>query len=145
MDVGDQDGQVTAALLGYSLTQGKGLATPRPEHRFAGLKRGDRWCLCVLSIHLMTPLHPKTLLMSKWTAVQPVSENKHFLVSRVIPPETRDEKVEGIEMEAVFSKKGTRIHWRQLQDETLWRRGCLTAETPSANVTSDRSRDAEPC
>jgi tryptophan-rich hypothetical protein len=71
----------------------------------------------------MTPLHPKKLLLTKWTAVQPVAKNKHFLVSRVIKPEPPDEKIEWIEMEAVFSKKVTRIHWRQLQDETVWRRG----------------------
>ncbi|MFT3757784.1 DUF2237 family protein [Thauera sp.] len=23
-------------------------STPRPEYRFAGLKAGDRWCLCAL-------------------------------------------------------------------------------------------------
>ncbi len=73
----------------------------------------------------MTPLHPKKLLLTKWTSVQPVSKNKHFLVSQVIKPEPPDEKVEWIDMEAVFSKQVTRIHWRQLQDETLWRRGWL--------------------
>jgi uncharacterized protein (DUF2237 family) len=26
--------------------RGNDLITPRPEHRFAGLKAGDRWCLC---------------------------------------------------------------------------------------------------
>ena len=28
--------------------RGNDLVTPRPEYRFAGLKPGDRWCLCVL-------------------------------------------------------------------------------------------------
>ena len=32
-------------------------------------------------------------------------------------------KVEWIEVEAVFTKAVTRIHWRELQDEKLWRRG----------------------
>lgn len=40
--------RVTQAFLDYSLAQGNDLITPRPEHRFAGLKPGDRWCLCVL-------------------------------------------------------------------------------------------------
>ena len=35
----------------------------------------------------MTPLHPKKLLLTKWTAVQPVDKNKHFLVSKVMQPE----------------------------------------------------------
>jgi uncharacterized protein (DUF2237 family) len=38
--------KVTQALLDFSLMRGNDLITPRPEHRFAGLKAGDRWCLC---------------------------------------------------------------------------------------------------
>jgi len=40
--------RVTQAFLDYSLSQGNDLVTPKPEWRFAGLKPGDRWCLCVL-------------------------------------------------------------------------------------------------
>ena len=71
----------------------------------------------------MIPLHPKKLLLTKWTAVKPLAKNKHFLVSKVILPEPPDAKIEWIEVEAVFSKKVTRIQWRELQDETRWRRG----------------------
>lgn len=39
--------QMTQAFLDYSLSRGNNLVTARPEHRFAGLKAGDRWCLCV--------------------------------------------------------------------------------------------------
>jgi uncharacterized protein (DUF2237 family) len=39
--------RVTQAFLSFSLAQGNDLITPRPEHRFKGLKPGDRWCLCV--------------------------------------------------------------------------------------------------
>jgi len=39
--------RVTQAFLEFSLRQGNDLITPRPEFRFAGLKPGDRWCLCV--------------------------------------------------------------------------------------------------
>ena len=38
--------RVTAKFLEFSLAQGNDLVTPRPLHRFAGLKPGDRWCLC---------------------------------------------------------------------------------------------------
>ena len=38
--------RVTAEFLAFSVAQGNDLVTPRPEHRFAGLKPGDRWCLC---------------------------------------------------------------------------------------------------
>ena len=37
---------VTQAFLEFSLQQGNDLITPRPDSRFAGLKAGDRWCLC---------------------------------------------------------------------------------------------------
>lgn len=40
--------RMTAEFLNYSLSRGNDLMTPRPEHRFAGLKPGDRWCLCAL-------------------------------------------------------------------------------------------------
>jgi uncharacterized protein len=40
--------RVTQAFLDYSLQCGNDLITPKPEWRFAGLKPGDRWCLCVL-------------------------------------------------------------------------------------------------
>jgi uncharacterized protein len=40
--------RVTADFLAFSQRVGNDLATPRPEYRFAGLKPGDRWCLCAL-------------------------------------------------------------------------------------------------
>ena len=40
--------KVTAEFLDYSLARGNDLITPKPEYRFAGLKPGDRWCLCAV-------------------------------------------------------------------------------------------------
>ncbi len=40
--------KVTQEFLDFSLQHGNDLSTPRPEYRFAGLKAGDRWCLCAL-------------------------------------------------------------------------------------------------
>lgn len=37
---------MTAEFLALSKYLGNDLTTPRPEYRFAGLKPGDRWCLC---------------------------------------------------------------------------------------------------
>jgi uncharacterized protein len=37
---------MTAEFLAYSKYVGNDLSTPRPEFAFAGLKPGDRWCLC---------------------------------------------------------------------------------------------------
>jgi uncharacterized protein (DUF2237 family) len=52
-DSGDEDlglhtvcVQVTADFLAFSAARGNDLSTPVPEHDFAGLRPGDRWCLC---------------------------------------------------------------------------------------------------
>lgn len=37
---------MTAEFLAWSAYVGNDLSKPRPEHDFAGLKPGDRWCLC---------------------------------------------------------------------------------------------------
>ena len=37
---------MTAAFLEFSKDSGNDLSTPHPEFGFAGLKPGDRWCLC---------------------------------------------------------------------------------------------------
>lgn len=37
---------MTEAFLEFSAAVGNDLTTPRPEFGFAGLKPGDRWCLC---------------------------------------------------------------------------------------------------
>lgn len=71
----------------------------------------------------MNPVHPKKLLLTKWTAVKPVARQKHFLVSKVILPDPPEEKIEWVEIEAVYSKKVRTIHWRELQDEVVWRQG----------------------
>ena len=37
---------MTAEFLAFSKMVGNDLSTPMPEYGFAGLKPGDRWCLC---------------------------------------------------------------------------------------------------
>jgi uncharacterized protein (DUF2237 family) len=37
---------MTAPFLAFSKAQGNDLSTPMPQYGFAGLKPGDRWCLC---------------------------------------------------------------------------------------------------
>jgi tryptophan-rich hypothetical protein len=71
----------------------------------------------------MNPLHPKKLLLTKWTAATPVSKNKHFLVSKVVNAELPAIGVAWIELEAVYSKAVMRIDWRDLRDSTRWRQG----------------------
>jgi len=37
---------MTEEFLAFSASVGNDLSTPMPEHGFAGLRPGDRWCLC---------------------------------------------------------------------------------------------------
>ena len=72
-----------------------------------------------------TPLSPKKLLNSKWTAVSPRNKERHFLVTKVIEPEPPGAPVELVEIEAVISKRARVIPWRELDDPKTWRRGWL--------------------
>jgi tryptophan-rich hypothetical protein len=71
----------------------------------------------------MNPLSPKKLLLSKWTAVKPVSKQKHFLISKLILPEQPTDPIEFVEIEAVFTKATRVIPWRDLRDNGVWRQG----------------------
>ncbi len=71
----------------------------------------------------MNRLTPKKLLLTKSTAVKPIAKQKHFLVSKVILPEPPSEKIEFVEIEAVYSKKTTLIAWRDLTNSALWLQG----------------------
>lgn len=71
----------------------------------------------------MNRLHPKKLLLTKWTAVTPVAKAKHFLVSRVVTPEPPETVVLWVELEAVHSKAVQRIDWHALRDSSRWRQG----------------------
>ena len=72
---------------------------------------------------MRNPISPKKLLLSKWTAVHPVNKEKHFLVSKVILPELPSEKIERVELEAVYSKHILEIAWRELINADVWVQG----------------------
>mgnify|MGYP001818884319 FL=1 len=40
--------RMTEEFLAFSRTQGNDLITPMPQYGFAGLRPGDRWCLCAM-------------------------------------------------------------------------------------------------
>jgi uncharacterized protein (DUF2237 family) len=40
--------RVTVEFLNHQFERGNDLITPRPAYRFAGLKPGNRWCVCAL-------------------------------------------------------------------------------------------------
>ena len=76
-----------------------------------------------MPIHSSNLLHPKKLLLTKWTAVHPINKQKHFLVSKVILQDHPEEKIELIELEAVYSNKTQIIPWRDLTNAKIWIQG----------------------
>ncbi|MBC3907760.1 TIGR02450 family Trp-rich protein [Undibacterium umbellatum] len=77
----------------------------------------------------MNPIQPNKLMLSKWTAVEVVAKQKHFLVSKVYLPEQQEgqlvmnTQVEFVELEAVYTKAKRKIAWRELTDTTMWKQG----------------------
>ena len=71
----------------------------------------------------LNKLQPGKLLLSKWTAADPIARQKHFLVCEVILPEIIGARIEWVEIEAVYTKARQRINWKELRDETRWRQG----------------------
>ena len=71
----------------------------------------------------MNPLNPKKLLLSKWTALQPLHKDKHFLIVEIIEPLDDSNKIEWVDVEAVFSRSIQQISWRELQNEDVWKQG----------------------
>ncbi len=70
-------------------------------------------------------INPRKLLLSKWTATTPRDKEKHFLVTRLVPPLAPSEAVELVELEAVHSGRSQVLSWRELADVSLWRQGWL--------------------
>lgn len=69
----------------------------------------------------MNTIHPKKLLHSKWTAVQPVNKEKHFIVTEVEFDE--EGVVVDCVIEAVMSKRTESIDWTVLKNTDNWRQG----------------------
>ncbi len=68
-------------------------------------------------------LSPRKLLLTKWTAVNPRSKEKHFLVVKLVDPEPPGSPVVAVELEAVHSKRVRVLPWRELMDTSQWMRG----------------------
>ena len=69
----------------------------------------------------MNKINPKKLLNSKWTAVNPVKKEKHFLVSEL----DFDDEGEVIHclIEAIISNRLELIDWKLLKDSDNWLQG----------------------
>ncbi|GAA4902138.1 TIGR02450 family Trp-rich protein [Ferrimonas pelagia] len=63
-------------------------------------------------------LSPKKLLSSKWTRVEPIDWQKHFMVVKVTIDE--DGVVVLCHIEAIINRKRYRIDWRELNDDAIW-------------------------
>ena len=70
-------------------------------------------------------LNPKKLLLSKWTAVNSIDKEKHFLVTRVINPEAAPHHIEFVELEAVLTRRSFTLPWAELTDKQLWLQGWI--------------------
>jgi tryptophan-rich hypothetical protein len=69
----------------------------------------------------MNKINPKKLLNSKWTAVNPVKKEKHFLVTELEFDE--EDEVFHCLIEAVFSKRSEPIKWKELKNNENWLQG----------------------
>lgn len=68
-------------------------------------------------------INPRKLLLSKWTAMVPLNKEKHFVVTKLIQPESLEGLPEFVEMEAVYSRRSFVMAWRELRDTDRWRQG----------------------
>lgn len=89
---------------------------PASRHRF--IQRD-----ALTSVRRVNTLHPKKLLLSKWTAVAPVDCEKHFLVTRIVQPVVIDLPIEWVEIEAIHSGAIRRIRWGELKEKERWHQG----------------------
>ena len=69
----------------------------------------------------MNRINPEKLMKSKWTAIDPVNRQRHFIVTAV---QRNDEGfVVSCELEAVITRKAAQIDWRELKDTNRWQMG----------------------
>ena len=68
-------------------------------------------------------LSPKKLLLSKWTAAEPIDKEKHFIVTKLLEAAPPASGIELIEIEAVYSGRSFKVPWRDLLDDQRWLQG----------------------
>ncbi len=69
----------------------------------------------------MNTVAPGKLMNTKWTAVEPVRKEKHFVVTEVEYAD--DGSVVQCSMQAVMTKRAIHIDWRDLKDNSVWKQG----------------------
>ena len=66
---------------------------------------------------------PPEAAVDEMDSRKPQNKEKHFLVTKVINPETQKHLIEEVVMEAVLTRRSFRLRWAELLDERKWRRG----------------------
>jgi tryptophan-rich hypothetical protein len=69
----------------------------------------------------MNKFSPDKLSLSKWTAVQPVNREKHFIVTKLLRDE--NEIVLQCVIEAVHSGREETLDWHELRNSDKWLQG----------------------
>lgn len=80
--------EMTEAFLAFSRGAGNDLSTPIPEFGFAGLKPGDRWCLCAARWEeaRLAGVAPPVLLEATHEAALQVAAREHLLAHAIDGP-----------------------------------------------------------
>jgi len=69
----------------------------------------------------MIKINPKKLPLSKWTAINPIDKEKHFIVVKLI--ESDEGIITHCVLESVFSKRQLTFEWKTLKQEDKWTTG----------------------
>ena len=77
--------------------------------------------LVVMSIPMMNQVAPEKLLNSKWTKMEVVNKEKHFIITEVEFDEMQ--KVTLCITQSVLTKNEYSINWRDLKNPQQWRLG----------------------
>jgi len=66
-------------------------------------------------------INPKKLLNSKWTAINPINNEKHFIVTDVVYDD--NDLVLSCVLEAILTGNQSEIDWTKLKDSQAWQQG----------------------
>jgi len=69
----------------------------------------------------MNKVSPKALLNSKWTKVDVLNKEKHFVITKVLIDE--NQAITECIIEAVISHNEYEINWRDLKNSLCWKVG----------------------
>jgi tryptophan-rich hypothetical protein len=68
----------------------------------------------------MNRVQKNKLKLSKWTAVESIDKEKHFIVTDLLDEESA---IPSVVLEAIYSKRALIFPWTELKDDSVWRHG----------------------